>query len=99
MHSRLLLEEGEPVGGRDLVVVGVDFREGEEPVTVAAVVDERRLERRFDPGHLGEIDVTPELLLGGGLEVEFLDAAAAHHDHPGLFRVGGVDEHLVGHEA
>ena len=77
----------------------MDLGEGEEAVAIAAVIDERRLQRRFDPRHLGEIDVTPELLLGGGLEVEFLDAAAAHHDHPGLFRVGGVDEHLVGHEA
>ena len=24
-------------------------------------------------------------------------AVAADHDHPGLFRVGGVDQHLVGH--
>jgi hypothetical protein len=37
----------------DLVVVGVDFPEGEEAVAIAAEVDERRLERRFDPRNLG----------------------------------------------
>jgi hypothetical protein len=37
----------------DLIVIGVDFREGQEAVTVAAVIDERRLKRRFDPGNLG----------------------------------------------
>ena len=37
----------------DLIVIGVDFRKGQEAVTVAAVIDERRLKRRFDPGNLG----------------------------------------------
>src|SRR6185312_13209906 len=37
----------------DLVIVGMDFREGEEAVTVAAEIDERRLQRRFDPRDLG----------------------------------------------
>src|SRR3546814_9644604 len=30
---------------RDLVIVGVDFAEGQEAVTVAAIFDERRLQR------------------------------------------------------
>ena len=46
----LLLDQRLPVGDRDLVVVRMDFREGEEAVAVAAVVDERRLERRLDAG-------------------------------------------------
>jgi hypothetical protein len=37
------------------------------------------------------------LLALGGLEVKFFDAIAADHDNPGLFRVGGVDQHFVGH--
>jgi len=37
----------------DLVVIGMDFRKGEEAMAVAAVIDERRLERRFDPRDLG----------------------------------------------
>ena len=37
----------------DLVIIGVDFAEGQEAVAIAAIIDERRLERRFDPGDLG----------------------------------------------
>ncbi|WP_244443309.1 hypothetical protein [Bradyrhizobium sp. Ai1a-2] len=33
----------------------------------------------------------------GSLEIKFFDAIAADHDDPGLFRVGGIDQHLVGH--
>src|SRR3569833_1457751 len=95
--ARFLFEQGLPVGDRDLIIVGMDFREGEEAVAVAAVIDERRLERRFDARDLGEVDVTAKLLAVGALEVEFLDAIAAHNDHPGLFRMGRVDEHFVGH--
>ena len=41
------------VGLRDLIIIRVDFAEGEEAVAVSAVVDERRLERRLDPRDLG----------------------------------------------
>ncbi len=47
------LDQRLPVGDRDLVIIRVDFAERQEAVTVAAVVDERRLQRRFDPGNLG----------------------------------------------
>ena len=86
-----------PVGDRNLIVVGMDFGEGQEAVAVAAVIDERRLQRRFDARDLGEIDVTAQLLAVSGLEVEFLDAVAAEHHDPGLLRMGRVDEHFVGH--
>src|SRR5665647_2655292 len=66
-----------PVGDRDLVIVGMDFRERQEAVAVAAVFDERRLQRRFNAGDFGEIDVTAQLLAVSGLEVEFLDPVAA----------------------
>ena len=75
----------------------MDFRERQEAVAVAAVIDEGRLQRRLDARDLGEIDVAAKLLAVGGLEVEFLDAVAAQHDHPGLLRMGRVDEHFVGH--
>jgi len=64
-HQRL------PIGYRNPVVVGVNFTEGEEPVTVSAVFDERRLKRRFDPRYAGEVDVSFELLLGRSLKIEF----------------------------
>ena len=86
-----------PVGNRDLVVVGMDFGERQEAVAVAAVIDERRLQRRFDARNFGEIDVTAKLLAVRGLEVEFLDAVAAEHHDPGLLRMGRVDQHFVGH--
>ena len=56
--ARLLLQQRLPVGEGDLIVVGMDFGEGEEAVAVAAVIDERRLQRRLDPRYLGEIDVS-----------------------------------------
>ena len=45
-----------PVGDRNLIVIGVDFAEGQKAMAIAA-----------------------------------------DHDHPGLFRMGGIDQHLVGH--
>ena len=75
----------------------MDFAEGQEAVAVAAVIDEGGLQRRLDARYLGEIDVAAKLLAVGGFEVEFLDAIAAQDDHPGLLRVGRVDEHFVGH--
>ena len=70
---------------------------GQEAVAVAAIFHEGRLQRRLDPCDFREIDVAAQLLALGGLEIKFLDAIAADHDNPGLFRVGGIDQHFVGH--
>jgi hypothetical protein len=91
------LDQRLTVGDRDLVVVGMNFAEGEEAVAVAAIFDEGRLERRFYPRDLGEVDIAAQLLALGGLEIKFFDAIAADHNDPGLFRVGGIDQHFVGH--
>ena len=48
-----LAKQGIAVGLGDLVIIGVDFAEREEAVAIAAIIDERCLERRFDPRHLG----------------------------------------------
>ena len=93
----LVLDQRLTVGDRDLIVVGMDFAEGEEAVAVAAVFDEGGLQRRFDPRDLGEIDVAAKLFALRGFEIEFFDAVAADHHDPGLFRVGGIDKHFVGH--
>src|SRR3546814_16503547 len=58
---RLFAQQRVPVFLRDLIIIGVDFRKGEEAVAVAAIIDERRLQRRFNPRHLGEVDITLEL--------------------------------------
>jgi hypothetical protein len=90
-------ERGLAVGDRDAVIVGMDLVEGEKAVTVSAILDEGGLERRLHPRHLGEIDVTLDLLLGGRLVVEFDETSAVEHHHPGLFGVGCVDKHALGH--
>jgi hypothetical protein len=85
------------VGDRDLIIVGMDFAEGQEAVAVAAIFNEGRLQRRLYAGDLGEIDISTQLLALGGLEVKLFDTIAADHNDPGLFRVGSVDQHFVGH--
>ena len=91
----LLGQQRLPVGDRDLVVVGMDFAEGQEAVAVAAVVDEGRLQRRLHARHLRQVDVAAQQLARGQFVVELLYPAVAQHHDPGLFRVRGIDEHLV----
>ena len=64
LELALGLIEHAPIGLGDLIVVGVDLAERQEAVPLAAIVDECGLQRRFDPRHLGEIDVAFQLLLG-----------------------------------
>jgi hypothetical protein len=66
-------------------------------VAVAAIVHERRLKRRFDPGYLGEIDVAAKLSLVAGFEIKVFDLAVVDDGHPGLLRVGRVDQHEFAH--
>src|SRR5712671_5038186 len=65
MGAFLLVDQRLPVGDGDLVVVGMDFAEGEEAVAIAAVIHEGGLKRRLDARYLGEIDVTAKLLAVG----------------------------------
>ena len=85
------------VGDRNLIVVRMNFAEGQEAVAVAAIFDEGGLERGLYPRDLGEVDVAAQLLALGGLKIKFFDAIAADYNDPGLFRVGGIDQHFVGH--
>ncbi len=48
-----LAEEGFAIGLGDLIIIGMDFRKGEEAMAIAPIIDERRLERRFNAGNLG----------------------------------------------
>ena len=50
---RFFLQQRVAVGLGDLVVIGVDFAERQETVAIAAVIDERRLQRRLDARDLG----------------------------------------------
>ena len=60
----------------DLVVIGVDFRKGEEAMAIAAEIHEGRLQRRLYAGDLGQIDITLDLLVIGRIKVEFLNPVA-----------------------
>jgi len=97
MGALVGLDQGLTIGDRNLIIVRVDFAEGEEAVAVAAIFDEGRLQRRLYARDLGEIDIAAQLFALGGLEIKFFDAIAADHDNPGLFRVGSIDQHFVGH--
>src|SRR5690242_7291970 len=66
----LVAQQRFAVGDGDLVVIGVDFRDGEEAMAVAAILDESRLERGLHARHLGQVDITPELPPLGGFEIE-----------------------------
>src|SRR2546423_7810394 len=61
MRALFLGDQRLPVRDRDLVIVGMDFRERQEAVAIAAVVDKGGLERRLYPGNLGEIDIAAQL--------------------------------------
>jgi len=97
LRRAVVLKGGAPVGDRDAVVIGMDFAEGEEAVAVAAIFDEGRLERGFDPRHLGEVNIAFDLFFSRCLEIEFFEAMAVENDDPGLFRVRRVDEHALCH--
>ncbi len=93
----VFLDQRLPVGHRDLIIIGMDFGEGQEAVAVSAVVDEGGLERRLHARHLGKIDIAAKLFTSGGLEVEFFHTVAAQNHHPGFLRMGRIDQHFVGH--
>ena len=57
LGAAFFVDQRLPVGDRDLIVIGMDFAEGEEAVAVAAVIDERGLQRRLDARHFRQIDV------------------------------------------
>jgi hypothetical protein len=44
VRALVRLDQRLPVGDRNLIIVGVDFAEGEKTVTVAAILDEGRLQ-------------------------------------------------------
>jgi hypothetical protein len=91
MGAFVRLDQGLTVGDRNLVIIGVNFAERQEAVTVAAIFDEGGLQRRLYARDFGEVDVAAQLFALGGFEIKFLDAIAADHNDPGLFRVGSVD--------
>jgi hypothetical protein len=97
MSALVRLDQGLAIGDRDLIIVRMDFAEGEKAVTVAAILDEGSLQGWFYARDFGEVDIAAQLFALSGLEIKLFDAIAADHNDPGLFRVGGIDQHFVGH--
>ena len=91
------LAVGTAIADRDPVIVGMDLAEGEEPVPVPTEINESRLQRRLYPRDFGEIDVSLYLLLGGRLEIEFIETVAVENDDPGLLRMRRIDKHALCH--
>ncbi len=81
----------------DLVIVGVDFAEGQETVAIATEIDERRLERRLHAGDFRQVDVALYLLLVDRFEIELFNAISLEYRHPRFFRVARIDEHARCH--
>jgi len=52
-----LIQKSLTVSDRNLVIIGVYFRERQESVAVSAVIYKGGLKRRFDPGDLRQIDI------------------------------------------
>ena len=90
---RFFAQQGIAIFFRDLIVIRVDFRKGEKAVTVSAIIDEGRLQRRLHARHLGKIDISLELLVLGRFEIKFLDPVSLGDGHAGFFPVAGVDQH------
>ena len=97
LGSFFLGDQRLPVGNRNLIIIGMNFTEGEKAVAISAVIDKSRLQRRFNPSHLGQIDIAAQLPAAGRLKVELLHPLATQNDHPGLFRMGRIDKHFVWH--
>jgi hypothetical protein len=95
--ARRFAQQPFAVCDRDAVIVRMDFAEGQETVAVAAILDERRLKRRFDAGYLREIDISFERASAGDLDVKFFQLPSVRHRDPSFLRVGGVDQHDLCH--
>ena len=64
----------------------------QEPVFFAPVIDEGRLEGRFHMGHDPLVNISSNLLLGGGFNIKFLQEPVFYQGHPVFLRVDGVDQ-------
>ena len=95
----VLLDQRAAVGRGDLVVIRVDLGEGQEAVTVPAVIHEGRLQRGLDPRDLGQVNVSGELPLVQCLEIKVFDLGSVRHDDPSFLGMRGVDQHFLCHES
>jgi hypothetical protein len=97
MGAFVRLDQRLAIGDRNLIIVRMDFAEGQKAVAIATIFNEGGLQRGLYARDLGEIDISAQLFALGGLEIKLFDTIAADHNDPGLFRVGSIDQHFVGH--
>ena len=91
----LLVEQRLTVVHRDLIIVRMDFAEGQEAVAVAAEIDEGRLQGRFHPRDFRKIDIAFDLFFECGLDIVFVETVAGCDDNPDLFRVRAIHKHAL----
>ena len=70
-----------------------DFLEGQEAVTVFAVVDEAGFQRGFDTSDDPFVDIALATLASGGLDVNVDQPLAIDDGNPQFFRMGCVEQH------
>jgi hypothetical protein len=78
------------VGDRDAVIIWVNFAKRQKPMPITAIIDKRRLQRRLDPGDLGEVNIAFEVALTTGFGIELQQLLVFHDDHARLLRVAGI---------
>ena len=93
----LFVNQGFPVIDRDLIVVGMDFAEGQEAVPVAAEIDECRLQRRLYPRYFREIDVAFDLFFECCLDVVFVETGTGCNNDANFFSMCAVNKHALRH--
>ena len=72
-----------------------DFLEGEEPVTVSAVIDESRFQAGFQAGDDCLIDIALALFLGGRLDVEVNEFLTINNRDTEFFGLCRIEKHAL----
>ena len=75
----------------------MNFREGEEAVAVAAIIDKGGLERGLHPRDLCKVNIAAQLFLVLRFEIELLYTISANDNDACLFFVRRVDKHFICH--
>ena len=90
----LLSDQRHTVCDGDLVIVRVNFGKSQKSVAVAAIFDESRLQRRFNPRYFCEIDITFKRSATCTFEIKFFEFISSRQNNADFFRLRGVDEHF-----
>ena len=78
-----------------LEVVAGDFLQRQEAVALAAVFDEGRFQRGFEPGDAALVDVGLLLFLGRLFDIDVVQGLAVDDGHAQFFGLRGIDQHSL----